>query len=150
MWEDATPLFSPRGGRKLLLLFSPPLVGGGRGRGKIKQMKKQLTSLAKSLRQNQTQHERKLWNLLKAKKFYNYKFRRQYPIGKYIVDFCCPKANLIIELDGGHHNKSNAIERDEKRDKFLKNEKFAVLRIWNNEIEKNLDGVYQKILEHLK
>lgn len=112
-------------------------------------MKKLLTVFAKNLRQNQTSQERKLWRLLKAKKFQNNKFRRQFPIGRYIADFCCPKKKLIIELDGGQHNENDIIKRDRVRDKFLKDEGYRILRFWNNDVDNNIEGVYQKIFELL-
>ena len=80
----------------------------------------------------------------------SHKFRRQYLVGKYIVDFCCPQAKLIIELDGGQHNENGIIEKDKTRDEFLKNEGFRVLRVWNNEIDDNIEGVYEKIVECLE
>ncbi len=112
-------------------------------------MKKSLTVFAKNLRQNQTNQERKLWHLLKAKRFQNNKFRRQFPIGRYIVDFCCPQAKLVIELDGGQHNENDIIERDMARDKFLEDEGYKILRVWNNEVDNNIEGVFQKIFEML-
>ena len=63
-----------------------------------------LTILAKQLRQNQTPQEQKLWNIIRNHKFHNLKFKRQQPIGKYIVDFLCKDIKLIIEIDGGQHN----------------------------------------------
>ena len=110
-------------------------------------MKKQLTNLARQLRQNQTSQEAKLWHLLRRKNFRNLKFRRQYPIGNYIVDFCCPVKKLIIELDGGGHNEEYKIKADQIRDEYLKNQGFKILRIWNNGIDNNLEGVYEKIIE---
>ncbi|HLC89883.1 MAG TPA: endonuclease domain-containing protein [Patescibacteria group bacterium] len=111
------------------------------------EMKKQLTNLARQLRQNQTSQEAKLWHLLRRKNFRNLKFRRQYPIGNYIVDFCCPVKKLIIELDGGGHNEEYKIKADQIRDEYLKNQGFKILRIWNNGIDNNLEGVYEKIIE---
>ena len=124
-------------------------MGEGRERGGNK-MKHQLTPIAKNLRKNQTDQERKLWYFLKAKRLNNYKFRRQYPIGNYIVDFCCPRNKLVIELDGGQHNEDDNLEKDKDRDDFLKNKGFKILRIWNNEVDKNISGVYDEILKFLK
>ena len=113
-------------------------------------MKRPNIEPARTLRKNSTLHERKLWNLLKNRNLSGHKFRRQHQIGKYIVDFCCIEKKLIIELDGGQHNESDIIQRDTKRDDFLKNEGFRVLRIWNNEIDNNTEGAYQKIFEYLQ
>ncbi|MFA5076762.1 MAG: endonuclease domain-containing protein [Patescibacteria group bacterium] len=113
-------------------------------------MRKKLTTLARNLRKNSTSQESKLWYLLRSKNFSDNKFRRQYPIGDYIVDFCCPASKLIIELDGGGHNKNDQILKDNKRDQYLKSQGFKILRVWNNEIDKNLDGVANEIYYHLK
>jgi very-short-patch-repair endonuclease len=102
---------------------------------------------ARALRKNSTPWERKVWSLLKSSKFYGFKFRRQFPIGNYIADLCCVKAKLIIELDGGQHSNSKAY--DEKRDEFLEKQGYRILRIWNNEVDGNLEGVGQKIFEML-
>ena len=119
-------------------------MGEGWGEG---EMRKSNTNFAKILRRNQTPQEGKLWRLLKAKNINNVKFRRQFPIGKYIVDFCCPERKLIIEVDGGGHNIDNEIKRDEERDKFFKKEGFIILRFWNNEVDRNIEGVYQKVID---
>ncbi len=100
---------------------------------------------AKNLRLDMTNAETILWNVLRAKKFNGYKFRRQQPIGKYIVDFVCMNAKLIIEIDGGQHNFDENILADQKRTNFLKNCGYKVIRIWNNDIFENLDGVVEYI-----
>ena len=110
-------------------------------------MKKSLTTISRVLRKKQTPQEGKLWAFLRRKDFKHLKFRRQYVIGRYIVDFCCPKKKLVIELDGGGHSKAKQIEKDRMRDTFLKQQGFTVLRIWNNELEENIDGVFEKIDE---
>jgi len=108
-------------------------------------MKKEFTHLARQLRKNQTSQEDKLWYWLRAKHFSSLKFRRQYLIGNYIVDFCCPKKKLVIEVDGGGHNEIRQIKADKVRDEWLRSQGFKVLRIWNNEIDENLDGVLEEI-----
>ena len=90
-----------------------------------------------------TDAEKILWFYLQKKQFHNLKFRRQQPIGNYIVDFACLEKNIIIELDGGQHNETHNIEYDAKRDEFLKSHGFKVIRIWNNEIFENIDGVLE-------
>jgi len=101
------------------------------------------------LRKNMTEQEIKLWNVLRNKSFYGLKFRRQVPIGNYVVDFVCETQNLIVELDGGHHNESENIEYDEKRTEFLKTKGYKVIRFWNNDIDKNINGVCCKLKEAL-
>ena len=106
-------------------------------------------SKARELRQNSTPQEIMLWTLLRNRQYKNYKFRRQYPIGNYIVDFICREKRLIIELDGGQHNEPNNIEYDKERTEFLKSKGYKVIRFWNNEIDENIDEVVNKITEYL-
>ena len=111
-----------------------------------------LTILAKQLRQNQTPQEQKLWNIIRNHKFNNLKFKRQQPIGKYIVDFLCKDIKLIIEIDGGQHNTPENILTDAQRTQFLQSKGYKVIRFWNNEIDNNLEGVYlelEKIFQEL-
>lgn len=104
---------------------------------------------ARNLRKNSTPQEIKLWQILRSSQINNCKFKRQYPIGNYIVDFVCREKWLIIEVDGGQHNEPNNIEYDNERTKYLESRGFKVLRFWNNEIDNNIDGVYNVILENL-
>ena len=110
-------------------------------------MKHKSTTLkqAKMLRKNMTEQEKILWNILRNNKFYGLKFKRQVPIGNYVVDFACEIHNLIIELDGGQHNEPDNIEYDKQRTEFLENKGYKVLRFWNNEIDDNIDGVCEVI-----
>ena len=105
------------------------------------------TTLARNLRRKQTDAERKLWLILRSRQFENSKFRRQEPIGKYIVDFVSLERELIIELDGGQHNQQSEMENDEVRTKWLEKKGFRVIRFWNNDVLQNIDGVAFKILE---
>ena len=98
------------------------------------------TQRARTLRNCATKHERKLWGILSRVRP---KFTRQLPIGPYVADFACRQARLIVELDGSQHADS---ERDRKRDRFLEQEGWAVLRIWNNELDGNAEGVFQAIM----
>jgi len=106
--------------------------------------------LARNLRKNQTPQEAKMWSILRNYQIDGLKFKRQYPIGDYIVDFVCKDIKLVIEIDGSQHNESPNIEYDEKRTKYLNSKSYTVLRFWNNDIDKNIDGVYEKILETIK
>ena len=107
------------------------------------------TKKARELRNNMTPQERKIWQLLRNKSVLNLKFRRQYPIENYIVDFICNEKNLIIEIDGGQHNEEINKIYDEKRTEFLESRGYKVLRFWNNEIDNNIEGVYLEILNAL-
>ncbi|MEW5942975.1 MAG: endonuclease domain-containing protein [Pseudomonadota bacterium] len=101
-----------------------------------------LTPVAKFLRKNSTDAERALWRHLQARRLAGHKFRRQQPIGRFVVDFVCLEHRLIIELDGGQHADSEA---DARRDKWLNEQGFQILRFWNNELLTNLEGVLTRI-----
>ncbi|MDO8644682.1 MAG: endonuclease domain-containing protein, partial [bacterium] len=88
-----------------------------------------------------------LWGHLRAKRVEGYKFRRQYDIGNYIADFCCPEMNLIIELDGGGHVQEKQKLYDLERDQYLKQKGYRVLRIWNSEVDRNMEGVLERIYQ---
>jgi very-short-patch-repair endonuclease len=93
--------------------------------------RKDLKSFRSSLRNRSTSAEAALWKILKSKNLDGRKFRRQYSIDSYIVDFCCPSEKLIIELDGDPHGEYFKIQKDENRDKYLENLGFNVLRFEN-------------------
>lgn len=97
---------------------------------------------ARILRQNQTETERMIWRFLRAGRFKEYKFRRQYPIGRYIVDFACLELRLVIEIDGSQHNEN---WKDAERTAFLNKFEYEVLRFWNNDVIRNIDGVLEMI-----
>ena len=88
-------------------------------------------SFARLLRTSSNTAERKLWKRLQNRKVMNRKFRRQVPIGPYIADFLCADAKLILEIDGDSHYEHGAQERDRKRDAFLQDKEFTVLRLSN-------------------
>ena len=104
---------------------------------------------AKKLRANTTPHERTLWRALKELPIDGSHFRRQAPIGPYIVDFFCPAKRLIIELDGGHHNEDDVAARDLERQRWLENEGYRVIRFWNSEITSDLAAVLERIYVEL-
>lgn len=110
---------------------------------------KDITEKARNLRKNMTPQERKIWAFLRKRAMNSLKFRRQYPIGNYIVDFICHEKMLIIEVDGGQHNEVKNIEYDKERTAFFESKGFRVIRFWNNEIDDNIEGVYQEILKFL-
>ena len=117
-------------------------------------MKNQYYTLtqAKELRKNMTTQEIKLWKILRNNSFCGFKFRRQMPIGNYVVDFACEQKNLIIEIDGGQHNEEENIEYDKIRTMFLESKGYQILRFWNyevdNEIEKVKEVIYSKLYPH--
>ena len=105
---------------------------------------------ARSLRKNLTDAERKLWYALRSGQLDGYRFRRQHPMGPFVVDFICLEKKLIVELDGDRHGKAVHKSRDEKRDEWLKSRGYYVLRFWNNDVYSNLDGVLLDIAEYLR
>ncbi len=113
--------------------------------------RKELKSFRASLRKRSTSAEVALWDLLKSKKLDGQKFRRQYSIGRYIVDFCCPSEKLIIELDGDPHGEYHKIQSDKNRDKYLESLGFTVLRFENRfvfEEPEYLKGEIRKVLSN--
>jgi very-short-patch-repair endonuclease len=96
-----------------------------------------------------TDAETKLWQRLRAHRFLGFSFRRQFPVGPYVVDFVCFEARLIVEIDGGQHASAQAAY-DAKRDAWLRGEGFRILRFWNNDVLKNLGGVLERVAEALR
>ena len=97
---------------------------------------------ARALRRRSTEVEKKLWALLRDRRFAGHKFRRQVPIGRYFADFACYESRLVVELDGSQHLES---VRNTRRDAELKARGFRVLRVWNTELNDNRDGVLEAI-----
>ena len=104
---------------------------------------------AKRLRANTTPHERTLWRALKELPIDGTHFRRQAPIGPYVVDFFCPARRLIIDLDGGHHNDDETAKRDRERQLWLEQEGYRVVRFWNSEIARDLAAVLERVYVEL-
>ena len=100
---------------------------------------------AKELRQEQTPAEVLLWTKLRNRQFEGLKFRRQHPVGQFIVDFYCHEKTLVIEVDGGIHKEVDVKERDENREFELNNFGLKIIRITNEEIEQDIDGVLEKL-----
>ncbi len=100
---------------------------------------------ARNLRHEQTKQEKIIWSILRNRQFYGLRFKRQVPIGAYIVDFCCNEKKIILEIDGGQHNEPSNITYDKQRTAFLEAEGYKVIRFWNNDIDNNLDGVYKRL-----
>ena len=106
-------------------------------------MKPANKALAKVLRKNQTDAERKLWAILRNRQFDNIKFRRQHPFGTYILDFVCLEKKLVVELDGGQHCANK--EEDDERSRWLESEGYKVLRFWNREVFLETEAVLKVI-----
>jgi 5-methyltetrahydrofolate--homocysteine methyltransferase len=109
-----------------------------------------LKEYAKKMRNQPTEAEALLWNVLSGKKLDGYKFRRQHIIGSFIVDFICLKYNLIIEVDGLIHQLPENKTSDEERTKWLENEGYQVIRFTNQQVLSNLDAVLEDIKEALE
>lgn len=105
------------------------------------------TERARELRRQQTLAERKLWWLIRSRALAEHKFHRQYPIGPFIVDFCCRRKKLIIELDGSQHADDQ--EYDEERTLYLEQQGYQVIRFWNNQVLSQSEAVLQSILNAL-
>ena len=111
-------------------------------------MNKLLKQRSRDLRKNLTDAEQKLWQKLRSKQIYGHKFRRQFALGNYIVDFICLDKRLIIEVDGGQHMEN--VIYDSQRDEWLKNQNFKVLRFWNNQVLNEIDSVLEIIANNVK
>ncbi|MGH7889684.1 MAG: endonuclease domain-containing protein [Thermodesulfobacteriota bacterium] len=105
------------------------------------------TTKARELRKNPTDAERKLWRYLRQ--VCGYKFRRQQPLGPYIVDFICLEKKVIVEVDGGQHNEQVAYAYDGERSAWLEAQGFRVLRFWNHEVLKEIEVIKEVIAEAL-
>lgn len=132
--------------------ITPPLGGSRRASAPVGGLRRQYTrqtlQKARALRQAQTDAEGLLWHYLRGKRLGGYKFRRQQPIGPYIVDFACLSRKLLIEVDGGYHVQRK--DYDERRDRFLRNEGYRVLRFWNNEVFEDCFGVLERVYAALE
>jgi very-short-patch-repair endonuclease len=131
----------PSPGRSLRSRPTSPVKGEGE-HGADREMRRR----ARGLRIRMTDAERKLWFALRDRRFAGFKFRRQVPIGRFIVDFVCFEQRLVIEVDGGQHADSVA---DKRRDRWFVANGFRVMRFWNNEVLSNLEGVMTLLAEAL-
>ena len=133
--------------------ITPPLRGSRQDKGVSPQARRwgeiqrqytqQTLQNAQTLRERRTDAEGLLWHYLRDKQLDGYKFRRQQPIGPYIVDFACMPQKLLIELDGGQHAEQHTY--DQKRDAFLREKGYNILRFWNHEVFENCFGVLENI-----
>ena len=101
------------------------------------------TLLARKLRNDPTEAEKRLWCHLSRRQLQGYKFSRQMPVGPFICDFMCREAKLIVEVDGGQHDPREPL--DQNRTTWIEQEGYKLIRFWNNEVFDNLDGVLETI-----
>ena len=104
-----------------------------------------MRSTARVLRRNQTKAERILWGHLANRRTAGAKFRRQQPIGRYIVDFVSFEHRVVVEVDGGQHDELANRRADQTRSGWLETQGYTVMRFWNNEVQENLEGVVHEI-----
>ena len=102
---------------------------------------------ARKLRQHSTDAERRMWSALRDRRLMQYKFRRQHPIGAYIVDFACTRRGLVIEIDGGQHARDAG---DVRRTAWLESQGSRAIRFWNNDVLSNTEGVIGTVLRALQ
>jgi very-short-patch-repair endonuclease len=117
-------------------------VGGGRDRpGRTRYSRGMASPAARKLRKNPTEAEKLFWNRVRARQLDGFRFRRQAPIGNYVVDFVCPEGKLIVELDGGQHDAE--ADKDSERSAGLESKGYRVVRFWNNQMFENIEGVLE-------
>lgn len=127
-----------------------PLGEGDRrpGEGK-KSIDQPLLTLARNLRKEQTDAEQRLWSLLRNRQFCGMKFRRQFPMAPYVLDFYCDEKRLGIELDGGQHNEPDKQQTDKERTAFLEGKGIKIIRFWNNEVLRETEAVLEQLYNFL-
>ena len=107
-----------------------------------RRVQKVSTPIARKLRRNQTEAEKQLWQRLRGRQLFGFKFRRQSPVGGFIADFLCEELRIIIEADGGQHAKS---AEDLERTARLQAAGYQVIRYWNNDVMSNMEGVLEDL-----
>jgi len=105
---------------------------------------------ARQLRKAETWAEKLMWRWLRDRRFSRYKFRRQHPVGDYVLDFFCEEAELNIELDGGHHGFPDQQKHDAERENFLKSRGIKTVRFWNAELRRDAEAVRTSIFAELQ
>ena len=104
-----------------------------------------MTSNARRLRQDMTDAERKLWRWLRGEQMEGQPFRRQHPVGRYVLDFYCAPLGLAVELDGGQHGEPALAAKDKRREAWLRGKGIRVLRFWNGDVMNCFEGVLEAI-----
>ena len=136
-----TSILSHRGRGGLIARVAGLCKGLLEGEGRVRVMTQ--ISRARELRKQSTDAERLLWSRLRDRRLMGLKFKRQCPFGRYIVDFVCKGRNLIIEIDGGHHQEQQAF--DLSRTAWLNSRGYTVIRYWNSELLADIDSVLESI-----
>ncbi|HEY5067150.1 MAG TPA: endonuclease domain-containing protein [Xanthobacteraceae bacterium] len=137
----------PSPGRPLRVRPSSPARGEGKTGAGTSSVSPMMRRRAQVLRLRLTNAERKLWYALRDRRFAGSKFRRQVPVGPFIADFVCFEERLVVEVDGGQHADSM---QDQRRDRWFAENGFRVLRFWNNEVLRNVEGVMTVLAQALK
>ena len=130
-----------------------PLAGEGRDEGGGAGMRPRPDlprTRARSLRRGQTDAEAALWRLLRGRGLDVFKFRRQHPVGPYVLDFFCAERHLAIELDGAGHTETCQVQHDQRRDEYLRRAGIRVLRYWNDQLWDEQQSVLEDIWRHLQ
>ena len=127
---------------------SPSGRGAG-GEGEIPPIPPDILKHARNLRSKQTDAEQLLWGLVRDRRFAGKKFRRQHPIGRYILDFYCHECRLVVELDGGQHNDEETRSRDDRRSRFLRKQGVRVVRFWNHDVLLQTDSVLESLWDEV-
>ena len=127
---------------------SPSGRGAG-GEGGNPSIPPDILEHARTLRSKQTDAEQLLWALLRDRRFAGKKFRRQHPIGRYILDFYCHECRLAVELDGGQHNDEETRSRDERRSRFLREQGVRVVRFWNHDVLLQTESVLESLWDEV-
>ncbi|MBI5016332.1 MAG: DUF559 domain-containing protein [Deltaproteobacteria bacterium] len=112
-------------------------------------MSHEVLARVRGLRREQTDAERRLWAHLRARQLGGFKFRRQHPVGEFVLDFFCDEALLGIELDGGQHAEEDRQRYDLERSEWLAKLGIRVLRFWNHEVLRNTEGVLERLRQEL-
>jgi len=110
---------------------------------------RRLKGNARRLRNNMTDAERLLWSRIRRKQLKGFQFYRQKIIGDYIVDFYCPAAKVVVEVDGGQHYEEEGVQKDKVRDQYMEKLGFRVMRFSSRDVFKNLDGILLTIYDNL-
>ena len=149
--EEAIPQIHVVATRDLEHTRVPPSPSGrgAGGEGGIPPIPPDILKHARSLRSKQTDAEQLLWGLVRDRRFAGKKFRRQHPIGRYILDFYCHEFRLAVELDGGQHNDEETRSRDDRRSRFLSEQGVRVVRFWNHDVLLQTDSVLESLWDEV-
>jgi len=128
--------------------FPSPPGRGARGEGRTSKIALQpdMLDFARTLRREQTDAEILLWYLIRGRRLSGLRFRRQYPLPPYVLDFYCDELSMAVELDGGQHNADSEVARDQRRDQFIRARGIEVVRYWNHDVLLKTEEVLEDLL----